>query len=106
MRKYLNLFRFVNTHPLTRKNIFNALVRIFKWQVLSRMYPIAFVMPFVEDSKLIIKRGMTGASGNLYAGLNDFEDMAFLLHLLIKEDLFGDIGANIGVYTIFSIRCC
>lgn len=60
------------------------------------------MLPFIEDSKLIVKNGMAGATGNLYAGLHDFEDMAFLLHLLRAEDLFGDIGANIGAYTILA----
>jgi FkbM family methyltransferase len=102
MRNFFQLFNFVNTHPLTKKNKLNAILRILKWQVISRLYPIAFVLPFIEDSKLIVKNGMAGATGNLYAGLHDFEDMAFLLHLLRAEDLFGDIGANIGAYTILA----
>lgn len=35
-------------------------------------------------------------------GLHEFEDMAFLLHLLRWGDLFGDTGANIGAYTILA----
>lgn len=51
---------------------------------------------------LVVKRGMTGATGNLYAGLHDFEDMSFLLHLLRKNDVFMDVGSNIGSYTILA----
>ena len=42
------------------------------------------------------RKGMTGASGNIYFGLHEFEEMGFLLHFLREEDLFIDIGAYIG----------
>lgn len=45
---------------------------------------------------------MTGATGNIYCGLHEFEDMSFLLHFLRSEDLFVDVGANIGSYTILA----
>lgn len=45
---------------------------------------------------------MTGATGNVYVGLHEFEDMGFLLHYLRPEDLFVDVGANIGSYTILA----
>jgi FkbM family methyltransferase len=45
---------------------------------------------------------MTGATGNLYCGLHEFNDMGFLLHFLREEDLFVDIGANIGSYTVLA----
>lgn len=60
------------------------------------------IVPFVNDSLLIIKRGLAGATGNYYCGLHEFEDMSFLLHFLRSEDIFFDIGANIGSYTILA----
>ena len=45
---------------------------------------------------------MTGATGNIYVGLQEFEDMAFTAHFLRETDLFVDIGANIGSYTIIA----
>lgn len=63
-------------------------------------------MPFVENTGLLVKRGMTGATGNIYVGLQEFEDMGFLLHFLNKEDLFVDIGANIGSYTVLAAGVC
>ncbi|MDC0434305.1 FkbM family methyltransferase [bacterium] len=45
---------------------------------------------------------MTGATGNIYCGLHEYEDMAFVLHLLRSGDLFVDVGANIGSYTILA----
>jgi FkbM family methyltransferase len=45
---------------------------------------------------------MTGATVNVYCGLWEYEDMAFVLHLLRPADLFVDVGANIGSYTILA----
>ena len=45
---------------------------------------------------------MTGATGNIYCGLDEYHDMSFLLHFLRPEDLLADIGANIGSYTVLA----
>jgi FkbM family methyltransferase len=45
---------------------------------------------------------MHGATGNVYTGLHEFEDMSFLLHALRREDLFIDVGANVGVYSVLA----
>ena len=54
------------------------------------------------NSKLIISKGQTGATGNYYNGLHEFNDMMFILHFLRIDEIFYDIGANIGVYTILA----
>jgi FkbM family methyltransferase len=53
---------------------------------------------------LMVEKGMAGATGNIYCGLLEFEEMMFTLHLLRKNDLFGDIGANIGVYSVLASK--
>jgi len=49
---------------------------------------------------------MTGATGNIYCGLHEFADMAFLLHFLRPGDLFVDVGANIGSFTVLASAVC
>lgn len=60
------------------------------------------MVSFVGDTRLAVKKGMAGATGNIYTGLHDFSDMGFLLHVLRNGDLFFDIGANVGSYTILA----
>jgi len=98
----LNLIKTLISHPLNSKNKIKALFRFVKWQVSVRINPFPIVYPFTENSKLIIKKGMTGATGNLYCGLHEYYDMGFLLHLLRNDDVFVDVGANIGSYTILA----
>ncbi len=45
---------------------------------------------------------MSGATGNLGVGLHEFVDMAFVVHFLREGDLFLDIGANVGSFTVLA----
>ncbi len=50
--------------------------------------------------------GMTGATGNIYVGLHEFFDMMVPLHFLRRGDLFLDVGANVGTYTVLASGVC
>lgn len=41
-------------------------------------------------------------TSNLYLGLKDFADMMFMLHFLQPDDVFVDVGANHGVYSLLA----
>lgn len=96
--------RFLLQHPLGQEHPFVALERYARWQLASRVGFGPSVVPFVEDAQLIVSRGMTGATGNIYVGLHEYDDMAFVLHVLRAGDLFVDVGANIGTYTILASK--
>jgi FkbM family methyltransferase len=81
------------------------LARYIRWQIESRLFSEIDVQ-WIEGAKLIAKRGMTGATGNIYCGLHEFVEMAFLLHVLRPGDLFLDVGANVGSYTILASKVC
>lgn len=102
MKALYNIIRFIFSHPLARKNKGEAFKRFFLYQLGKIFIPYPIVYPFTDKTKLIIERGMTGATGNIYCGLHEFEDMGFLLHFLRPEDLFVDVGANVGSYTILA----
>lgn len=78
------------------------MMRWFRWQIGSRVVGHPVVVPFVGESRLVVERSMTGATGNIYCGLHEFADMAFVLHCLRGTDLFVDVGANIGSYTVLA----
>jgi FkbM family methyltransferase len=98
----INTFRFIISHPLNRNNKLGALLRWVGWQIRSRLASGPLVVNFVNEAKLLVTPGMTGATGNIYCGLHEFEPMAFVLHMLRKGDLFVDVGANIGSYTVLA----
>ena len=97
--------RFLCNHPLTRDHRAAGFARLFRWQVESRLRR-EVIVPWVGGVRLAARRGMTGATGNIYAGLHEFADMAFTLHFLRPDDLFLDVGANIGSYTLLASGVC
>lgn len=87
---------------MNKKNKLKAIIRFAKWQINATLNPYPVIYPFTENARLIVQKGMTGATGNLYCGLHEFEDMSFLVHFLRKDDVFADIGANVGSYTVLA----
>lgn len=102
----LSVLKYVTQHPLNERNKISAIVRFLKWQLNTRLNNHPILYPFTERAKLVVCRGMTGATGNLYCGLHEFADMAFLLHFLRPSDLFVDIGSNVGSYTVLASAHC
>jgi FkbM family methyltransferase len=49
--------------------------------------------------QIVVRRGQ-GASHTVYARLPDYREMSFWLATLRPGDLFVDVGANIGIYTL------
>ncbi|MBI1284717.1 MAG: FkbM family methyltransferase [Thiobacillus sp.] len=98
----LDTYRFIASHPLTRDRKLDAIGRWLRWQVGSRLLGWPVAVSFVGDTRLLVKPGMTGATGNIYCGLHEFEDMGFVLHFLRPGDLFVDVGANVGSYTVLA----
>jgi FkbM family methyltransferase len=92
----------VLAHLLNQHDRFGALVRSSRWFLGSRLVRAAVAIPFVNETKLLMANGMRGATENLHVGLSEFEDMAFVLHVLRQTDLFVDIGANVGAYTVLA----
>ena len=102
---FLQTLNFITSHPLTKDRPLAALGRFVRWQVESRTRK-EVEFKWINGSKLVVRNGMTGATGNIYCGLHEFADMAFLLHFLQPDDLFVDIGANIGSYTVLASAVC
>jgi FkbM family methyltransferase len=98
----LNTARFLATHPLTRQRKAQAFVNALKWQIGIRLVPGDVLVEWVGGARFITGRGDAGITGNIYAGLHDLADMAFVLHSTTKADLFVDVGANVGAYTLLA----
>lgn len=92
-------------HPLSAKNVPASLLRAAVYQVAVRIFR-EVQWPWIGSAKLAVSRGMRGASGNIYSGLAEYQEMGFFLHFLRPGDLFFDLGANIGSYTVLASKVC
>jgi FkbM family methyltransferase len=104
LKNLFSIFKFIWYHPLASRNRALAIRNFLAWQIGQKINKYPMLYPLVEDSVLLVEKGMTGATGNIYTGLLEFDDMAFILHALNSDDLFADIGANIGVYAILASK--
>ncbi|MDB4927004.1 FkbM family methyltransferase [Mucilaginibacter sp.] len=107
MEKLKRTFGFIFSHPLGKKHRLKSLFRFIYWQLQVSLSPDKyFVKTFISPVKFYARKGLTGITGNIYTGLHEFNDMAFLLHLLRPDDTFFDIGANVGSYTLLASGIC
>jgi FkbM family methyltransferase len=104
MTTFYKTIKFLLQHPIGRKKMIKTLFRFFIWQFISRFLPNGTIKPWVENAKLFMKKSLHSATANYYVGLQEFEEMSFLLHVLVKDDLFVDIGSNVGVYAILASK--
>lgn len=98
----LRLLDLVLHHPVNAGQARAALSRLVRWQVTSRLAPGPVLVDWVEGARFLARRGETGLTGNIYTGLHEFPDMAYVLHVLRPDDLFVDVGANAGSYTLLA----
>jgi FkbM family methyltransferase len=96
---------YISRHPLASRHPFRAIQRYFSWQAASQL-KCEIEYDWFGGAKFVASRGMTGITGNIYCGLHEFYDMGFLLHFLRAGDLFVDIGANVGSYTVLAAAVC
>lgn len=89
MEKFKRTFGFMFSHPLAKKHLFKVLFRFLYWQIQSSFKPSKLIVkPFLGNTKFYARKGLAGVTGNIYTGLHEFNDMAFLLHFLTPQDIF------------------
>jgi FkbM family methyltransferase len=98
----MGVLKFMAKHPLTRDSQVQSFARFLKWQISSRLAPGAIVYEWTNGAKFLVKAGETGLTGNIYTGLHEFPEMGYVLHVLRDDELFVDVGSNVGSYTILA----
>lgn len=107
MQKFKRTFGFILNHPLGKRHPVKAFLSFVLWQIQSRLQPSKFITKhFLHGINFYARKGLSGITGNIYTGLHEFNDMAFLLHFLRPDDFFFDIGANAGSYTLLASGVC
>ena len=86
------------SHPLNRKRKLLSVLKYFRLGLYLRMNKSKmFVHPYIHNTKLLVGKKSTSAMLQYLNGLNDFEEMALILHFLSRDDIFVDVGANVPV---------
>ncbi len=100
-------YNFISSHPLTRRHVFRSIGRVLYWQLQTTLKPNSEIeKTFIKPVKFYARKRRAGVTGNIYSGLHEFNEMAFVLHFLRSKDVFFDVGANVGVYTLLASGIC
>jgi FkbM family methyltransferase len=98
----IKVFKTLADHPLSAHQKIRVYTRYILWQFTSRLGRPIQVKRWVGNLQLIVKRGYHASTSCHYLGLPEFESMAFVAHFLRPGDMFYDIGANIGAYSLLA----
>lgn len=104
LRQTYSQARAIADHPVHRGQGWRSVARWKRLTLGRRLIDGYPVVRYVEDAVLAWPRGATSVEICAKYGLGEFHDMAFCLHMLRPEDLFCDVGANAGVYTILASK--
>ena len=99
MKFKLSHIRHIYNHPLAKRVRFKSFFRYALFHALHKNDDEVKI-PFL-NGELIVKKGQGGQT-NYFTFLEDYEEMLFLSHYLKRDDVFADIGANIGSYSILA----
>lgn len=99
---YLRLPVLVWKHPGNRGRRVRALSRLVGWQLWERVTRRPWIVGLADARRLTCEPHSTSASGVLYFGLPDWAEMNLILDFLRPGDVFVDVGANVGVYSLLA----
>ena len=104
MKQRLRLIREILDHPTNRAHRCSALVRYIKWHVARRLLDRTdYAIRLAPSSAQVILSNRENYTTMVYmCGQYDYDEMQFLSHYLRPGDVFGDFGANVGVYSVLA----
>lgn len=106
LKKIKSRFFAFQKHPLTKSNPLAALSRYIKFNCIQTLFPKPRVYEWIYNLKFYAQKGDAGIVANIYYQLFDYEDSMFLIHHLNEKDLFIDIGANVGHFSLLAAGVC
>ena len=102
MKSFIKSLFYIVNHPLNKGSSVSALLKLFRWQIGSRILGYPVIYPWINGTRLCVKNGDQGLTLNIYCGLADYAEMSFILDYVDERDVIYDIGANAGSYTILA----
>jgi len=95
--------RYVWLHPSNRHRRLRMLARVFRYQARARLLHKPTIIP-IGDRSRFIAHPSSGTSGLVYANPLEWREIELWRRTLKPGDLFVDVGANVGSYTLWAIE--
>lgn len=101
LRKF-QILRIIWTHSLNKGRKLQSILIFFRFQFVGRIIGSRVAVEWIHGLRFYVAPGETGMTINLYCALSEPNEMLFMLHFLAESDVFFDIGANAGSYSLLA----
>ena len=102
LRRALGGLKWSIKQPLNRGHPTRTILQWLRYESALLLAPGPIAVPFVGSSRIFASPDMSNPTNHFLSGLTELPEMMFLLHFLRPEDLFIDVGANVGAYTVLA----
>lgn len=102
MARRLRMLRVVVDHPANRSRRAQALARYAGWQAWRLLVRRPRTVNFWNALRVRVYPDWPYSWNAIYLGLIEYDDMMFTLRYLRPGDVFIDVGANIGFYSLLA----
>ncbi len=92
---------YIAGHPANRGHIVRALARAASFQLRARLTHRP-VLADLGEAKMWVYLGNTAATKVIYGSPPDWEEMLAWKRIIQRGDLFIDVGANVGTYSLWA----
>lgn len=92
-------------HPANAGARVPAVLRALRFQLVGRLLGKPSYAKVGSSGRILCRLHSNGSSAALYANPPDFDEMNFWRSFLRIDDLFLDIGSNVGSYAIWAGDC-
>lgn len=104
--KLITLLRKILIHPGNARRRLQALWRAGRVQLGMRRGRREVHYNWAPPVRLVLRRGYHSLIAQAYFGYSEYAEMQFLMDALEPDDLFLDVGANMGAYALLAAGVC
>jgi FkbM family methyltransferase len=87
-------------HPANRATRLRSVVRVLRFQARGRVLRKPTTVPYARSSKIVARVDDGASRRAAYAPFPDYPEMAVWTQQLGDVDLFVDVGASVGLYSL------
>lgn len=102
LRNRFALPSYIWRHPANRRRRLQAIGRSVAFQFVARLLRRPVIVFLTDRARLYASPGSSASTKVVYANPPDWKEMRFWAEVLYPGDLFIDVGANVGVYSLWA----
>jgi len=102
INKTFTTLKTIWTHPLNKNEKFKQIIKFFFWQINCLVFKKTVKYNVTKNFSINVIPHQASSTANYYLKLHEYVEMLLLVQFLNKDDLFIDIGSNIGEYALLA----